>query len=79
MATQQTAARAVKILIVGDGVMQLQFNGLESDAKIMVCELDAKGSISRVSLIQSTFLRHEGETLYQSATSLPYFNWEQNG
>ena len=66
------------ILIVGDGVLQLQFNGWDSDAKIMVCKFDAKGSISRVSLIQSTFLRHDVETLHQSATSLPYFNWEQN-
>ena len=66
------------IFIVGDAVSQLQFNGWESDAKIMVCKLDAKGSISRVSLIQSTFLHYEGKTLHQSATNLPYFNWEQN-
>ena len=74
-----TYAESRWILIIGDGISQLQFDGWESDAKIMYCKLDANGSFARVNLIQSTFLRHEGETLHKTAVRLPYFGWERNG
>ncbi len=63
------------IFIYSDGVSNIDMNSWESDARLIYAKLGRNGLLVKANIVQSTFVRFNGETLLESVERLPHIVW----
>ncbi len=76
LAYRLTNGAGYSLFILGNGILTMNIDGLESDAKFVYGKFEANGRPSCVIFVQGTFARFEGALLHDSAERTAHFVWK---
>jgi len=74
---QLTTGNKCSILVFGNGKSDIRAEGWESDARFLYGTLDTNKSPSRVVLVQASYVRYRGQTLYDSPEKQAHLDWRR--